>query len=377
MADTLDKVKGHARAGDRPTRDSSPIVDESGRLPQARATHRDRWRPCAPLVAWAFTVLACRAGPGLPTVSGAWDAWGTVFSIAAWGPDSARLRRAADQARDSVRLVDSLLSTDDSGSELARVNRRGGGDALSPAFLVTLGAALDAARRAAVALDGTGPDWRRVRFDSAAARVALPRGRPLGLEWTAMGYALDRALLPLLPVADSAVLSMGGQYLIMSPAGRGARGRRDRGRAVGVVDPANTLETVATIAVPPGTWAVSTMSLVERPEQASAVPAGPERGGVRAVTTLAPRAVTAQAWSMAFFQVGCDSALALARGRAGVDVLCVDERVRWSAGLEGRVRTPRDSAAATAPAPAPGPVPAGAPAGSGSRSPAANPGSSR
>lgn len=322
-------------------------------------------------------ILGCRSGPRFPTVSAAWDALGTVFSIAAWGPDSARLRRAADQARDSVRLVDSLLSADDSASELSRINRAGRGESLSPAFLGSLGAALDAARRADVDLDGTGPDWRRVRFDSAAARVTLPRGRPLGLEWTAMGYALDRALLPLMPVADSAVLTMGGQYLIMSPATRGAPGRPQWGRTVGVVDPANTLEALATIQVPPGTWAVSTTSLVERPEQAAVSSAGPERGGVRTVTTLAHRAATAQAWSTAFFQVGCDSALALVRALDDVEVLCVDERVRWSAGLEGRVRTVTDSAAATAPAPAPGPAPAAAPAGSGSRSPAASPGSSR
>jgi ApbE family len=316
---------------------------------------------------------SCRSGSRFPTVSGAWDAFGTVFSIAAWGPDSGRLRRAMESARDSVRLVDSLLSAAESGSDRAPVWRSGAGDSLSPALMVVLRTALEVTRRVEGTIDGTGVDWRRLRFDSATARAALSGGDALDLGWVARGYALDQALLPLETAADSAILTMGGQYLIMT------RGVRDSaaspGRDVGVVNPDNTLATVATIEVPPGIWAVSTTSPVERPDRNLEPRAGPR--SVRSVTTMAHHARTALAWSTAFYRLGCERALALARELDGVEVLCVDDRPRWSPGLDGRVRTATDSVAESARAPEPGHALAGAPAENGSRNPAASLGSSR
>jgi thiamine biosynthesis lipoprotein ApbE len=374
MADTLGTVKGRAGAGERPARGST-IVAESGPIPQARRAPRGPAQTRAKSVVWVTLVLAgCRPGLRLPTVSAAWDALGTICSVAAWGGDSARVWQAVAEARDSVRLVDSLLSADRPESELSRVNRGRAGESLSPTFRAVLSTALGVVRQSG-ALDAAGSGWRGVVFDSAAARVRLSGHGALDLEWIAKGYALDRALLPLRTVADSAVLTIGGQYLIMSSSHASAVPRT--GRSVGVVDPSNTLATLATIEVPSGVWAVSTTSPVERPDQALVPEARRQRQTVRAVTTLAHDAAIAMAWSTEFFRMGCDSALARARALDGLEVMCADDRVRWSPGLEGRIWTPRDSAGRTGRGAGPGLAPPAARVPSDSRKPAASPGSSR
>jgi thiamine biosynthesis lipoprotein ApbE len=365
MADTLDKVRGRAGTGELPIRSSTTIVAKDHPVPQALAAFRRPSGRRALVAGWvALAMGGCRSAHRLPTVSRAWEGMGTVFSVAAWGPDSGRLAQAVAQAHDSVRVVDSLLSSEDSGSELSRVNRAGMGVSLSPAFRGVLSVALEIARSSHGAFDPTRGRWQRIRFDSAAGRVALPRGQMLDLQWVAEGYGLDRALLAVVPFADSAVLTMGAQYLIMTKNVRGTS--LGSGRSVGVMDP-STLRTIAMIGVPAGTWAVSTTSQADRPDVAADARNEGRAPRVRTVAALGPRAVAAMAWSSAFFGLGCDRALAVAAERGDVEVLCIDDRVRWSAGLEGRIRTTRDSAAVgtgLAPGPAHAPVAGLAPSGS-------------
>lgn len=321
------------------------------------------------IVAAALALAACRPTAAPPTVARAWEAMGGIFSVAAWGRDSATLAQAADHALDSVRRVDSLLSRTAEFSEVARVNRHGEGRRISAAFAAVLAQALEVARRSQGAYDPTRQDWRGVTFDRGRGTVVLRRGLALDFGGIAEGYALDRALLALRAVADSALLNLGGQYLIMTTA---ATTSARAGRQVGVPDPDNTLRVVARIEIPPGTWSVRTLSPVDQP--APIVDPRSRKPAVRArsVTTVAHDGMTANAWSSAFFVLGCDSALALAPqlGTPPVGVLCIDDRVRWSPDLEGRVVRLTDSAglAGTATAPAPGRAPAGAVARSGSTS---------
>jgi thiamine biosynthesis lipoprotein len=320
------------------------------------------------IVAAALALAACRPTAPPPAVARAWEAMGGIFSVAAWGRDSAALTRAADEALDSVRRVDSLLSRSSEHSEVARVNRRGEGRAVSAAFAAVLGAALDVARRSGGAFDPTRRDWHGVTFDRVRGTVVLRRGLALDFGGIAEGYALDRALLALRPVADSALLTLGGQYLIMTPAT--PAGARRAGRRVGVADPDNSLRILALIEVPPGSWSVRTLSPVDQPAPITDPRTRKPALRARSVTAVARDGMTAEVWSSAFFVLGCDSALALAThlGTPPVGVLCIDDRVRWSADLEGRVVSLTDSArsSGTAPAPAPGPAPAGAAAPSGS-----------
>lgn len=238
---------------------------------------------------------ACRAAVRVPVLSRAESALDGVFSVAAWGRDSLALGRALDRAFAAVRQVEAQRET------------------ATP------------------------------EKDSLRRAVATRTGLRLEPSRSLRGQALDRALAELRGTADSAILSLGGQYLIMAAGAR----------RVGVADPGNSLRSLATIMVPPGTWGVSTMSLVEESEPVTDPRTGRPADKVRAVTVVAQSAAVAGAWSTAFYVLGCDRALALAAG-AGTGVLCVDDRVRWSADLEGRVVVTTDSAASgSVPAPAP------------------------
>lgn len=264
------------------------------------------------LVLGCGEAAACRARASRPTVSRAAPALGAVFSIAAWGRDSSAVARAVDRALVAMRRADSA-------PERSR----------------------DLTRRT---------------------------GLRLPAERAARGLALDQALLALRPDVDSAILNLGGQYLIMASTERG----------VGIADPDNSLQTLAIVTVPPGTWGLSTVSPVEQTDPVLDPRTGAVADAVRAVTVVAPAAEAAGAWSLAFYVLGCDSALALAP-QVGVGTVCADSRVRWSPDLEGRVVVTTDSAgrAATGPGPGRGPARAGAAAASGSKAPAASPDSSR
>jgi hypothetical protein len=253
-------------------------------------------------------------------VSRARNALGAVFSVAAWGPDSIALGRAVDRAFVTVRQVDSE------------------------------------------------PDGSAPPLDSLRRTVALATGLRLDPAPATQGLALDRALVDLRGTADSAILSLGGQYLIMAAGAR----------HVGVADPANSLRPLVVITVPPGTWAVSTVSLAEQSDPVLDPRTGKPADRARAVTVVARAAALAGAWSTAFYVLGCDRALALA-ARAGVGVLCADDRVRWSPDLDGRVAVSTDSGepAGTGPAPVPGRARAAAAAVHGPRVPAGRSGSSR
>lgn len=258
-------------------------------------------------------VAACRGGTRTRMVSRAQSALGAVFTVAAWGPDSSALRRGVERA---------FADTNDS----------------SPS--------LDSLRRTVARETG-------LRLDPARA---------------VQGLALDRALVALRGTADSAILSVGEQYLIM------AVGERH----VGVADPANTLRSLAVITVPPGIWAVSTVSLADQFDPLLDPRTGKPADRVRAVTVVAGAAAVAGAWSTAYYVLGCDRALGLA-ARAGVGVVCADDRVRWTPELDGRVAVTTDSAvsAETAPVPALGRARAAAAAARGPRGTAARSGSSR
>jgi thiamine biosynthesis lipoprotein ApbE len=262
------------------------------------------------LLSLALWGAACRPGARRPAVFRAAEAMGAVLSVAAWGPDSAALRRATDRA-------------------------------------------VAAARGPAVASGAV---------DSLRARVTRETGLPPDSELVARGAALDRALVALRDSADSAVLDLAGLYLL----------RIGSARPVGVADPENSLRSLATISVPAGTWGVSTVSLVEQSDPPLDPRTGKPADRARAVTALAPTAAIAAAWSAVFYVLGCDSALALAR-RAGVRVLCADDRIRWTADLDGRVSLPTDSAPVAGSAPAPGPAraPAAAAGANGSMAPTA------
>lgn len=323
-------------------------------------------------LAACFLTLGCVPRDGTVLVRDARLRMGTLLAVTAWGRDSTALERALGQAFDSVQLLDSLLSTYQESSEISRINRvaargAGAGWRVSPHFAAVLTEALAVARASSGAFDPTLRDYRRVHFDDAARTVRLEPGFTLDFGGIAKGYALDRAALPLAAVADSAFLDFGGQLLILRRSGG-----RAEGRTVGIVDPTDRDRLAALISIDSGS--VSTSSQAERPGHIVDPRTGKPATRAKSVTVVASTGIAADAWSTAFFVLGCDSALALS-GRLGLEVVCVDGTVRWTPGLDGRVVVATDSAGAV-PAPAPARAPGRAGAARPSRSRSTAPGSS-
>ena len=162
------------------------------------------------------------------------------------------------------------------------------------------------------------------RLDSASSRAEMRRvwaaargDLRLTPEWRDVldSYALDRAIPPLVAVADSALLDLGGLFLWVGP---------DTKRMVGIAHPDNALDAVAHVELRAG--ALSTIS-----------------GEHRSVTVLAGDAFTASAWASALFSLGCHAALALPPRleRRQVSVVCADSSgVRWTTDLQNRVLLP-------------------------------------
>lgn len=268
-------------------------------------------------------VWGCALGCGhrhTPYVARVRDASGVLISVAAWGPDSARLDHAVASALDSAAAVEAALA------ELG--DRTAATLSVSPGIAQLVQRAAGLAHAAGGAFDPTGRNFRGLSVDTVRHAIVLPPGRHLDLGELGRGYALDRAMAALHGAADSAVISSGGQYLIHADWS-GAR-------VVGIVDPDHTLQPLARLTVPPGTWAVSMMSVAEARDELLDPRTGKPATRTRVVAAMAPNAADAGGWSMAFYVVGCDSALALAP-RVHTSVICVDDAVRWSADLEGRV----------------------------------------
>jgi thiamine biosynthesis lipoprotein ApbE len=273
-----------------------------------------------PLV--AAVLYACISGCGhrvTPYVARVRETRGVLISVAAWGRDSQRLDHAVTAALDSAAAVETAL---------AGVGDRPGTQGVAPGLAQLVLRAVELARASGGAFDPTTRNLRALSVDTVRHTITLAGRLHLDLGEVGRGYALDRALAALHGVADSAVISSGGQNLIHSDWS-GAR-------VVGIVDPNHTLAPLATLTIPAGTWAVSTMSVAEAGDEVHDPRTGKPATRTRVVAAMAASAATAGGWSAAFYVVGCDSALALAP-RVHMSVVCVDDDVRWSSDLEGRV----------------------------------------
>jgi thiamine biosynthesis lipoprotein len=158
--------------------------------------------------------------------------------------DERALPEAVEIARREVAALDDTCSRFRDDSELARLNRGGGGE-VSPLLLGALEAALAAAEATDGLVDPTvggamralGYDrdfdvvvragvraefelrpasgWRSIRLDRAAAKVAFPQGTELDLGATAKAFAADRIAGAVHDATGSSVLvSLGGDIAV-------------------------------------------------------------------------------------------------------------------------------------------------------------------
>lgn len=267
----------------------------------------------------------------------AWPAMGTMLVITAYGSDSSDLLRAIAAARDSVRLLDSLMSGFRSTSEISAINRAAGTAAVSvsPQTLTVLRQARLYWTLSGGAFDPTiGPlsrAWREslddnrrptsssidslralvgyqgVEIDDAGSTVRLQRrGMELDVGGIAKGYALDMARRAFdASTATGGTIDLGGNILFF---GRPPAGRQ---WPVGVVDPVHRERTIVTLALDSGAIATSGDS------EHGTVIAGiryshiidprsgyPVRAGVASATAVGPSGLWSDGMSATLFLLG-------------------------------------------------------------------------
>jgi FAD:protein FMN transferase len=275
---------------------------------------------------------------------------GGMLQVSVWEPDTMRALAAMDAARAAVERVDSLMSIDRPGSEIAAVNRRAGTDSatiLSPwtaevvdsalliaagsagALDVTAGRAADASARAegSVSPRAVGDsaaargDWRMVRFDRLTRRASLPRrGMHLDVAGLARGFALDRARDALRAAGVTrAVVDLAGDFAMMGAAPMAERW------SMALRNPFQLGEVFAAVQLDSG--AVATLD--QAPASAGDGPrvldprSGQPVRGIVSVSVIAPSGLLADALSHAFFVLGPAEGCRMAARYPGVDALWV------------------------------------------------------
>jgi len=283
---------------------------------------------------------------------------GTVFEILVVETAGARAEAAIDEAFDEVARLEVLMSEWRPDSEISRVNAAAGRAAVpvSPEIMEILAEARRVSEASAGAFDASwatlrglwsfradhGPppspaeararaksiDYRRILVDAASHSVKLERaGMAIGLGGIAKGYALDRAATILKNRGlTSFILYAGGQVLV---AGR----RGDRPWRVGIQHPRSPDVYFAYFS--PGEGAVSTSGDYEhfyvhegvRYHHIIDPRTGYPATRTVAVTVIAPKGVSADAWATALFVLGPEAGMAVAR-RAGIEALFIDPQLQ-------------------------------------------------
>lgn len=294
-------------------------------------------------------------------ITRAWPVMGTMFVATVWANDTAAALSGIRAARDSVRLVDSLMSTYRAESELSRVNASAGhveAVAISPQTLYVLllarrywtmsGGLFDPTVGPLVRAWGfqrdSGPrgvprravldslrrlvGYGRVEIDSARHSVRLPEpGMQLDFGGVAKGYALDLARAAL---RDGSIrggtVDLGGNVLAFGRPPRGAKWK------LGVAHPRRDGRLLGVVAIDSG--AVATSGDYERFITIDGVRYGhlidPRTGyprrGVIAATAIGPRGEWSDGLSAVLFLAGATRGAQLADSLADVAGIWVLDR---------------------------------------------------
>lgn len=298
---------------------------------------------------------------------------GSTLTLTAWTPDEPGAKAAFDEVFDEFTRLEQLLSTWVPDSDVSRVNRAAGIDAVPTGselrevlaiaqqvsewtggkFDVTFGALSGLWKfdhdqdnsipdRQAVLARLPLVDYRAIQVNDAAGTVFLARkGMSIHLGGIGKGYAIDRAV---------AILRVRGfrDFMIQSGGDIYVSGLKDgRPWHLGIQDPRGTANRIfAEVDLSDGTF--STSGDYERAFIKDGIryhhildPAtGEPARGTRSVTIVARRAVLADGLSTGVFILGASTGLALIEKLPDVEGVIVTDKneVLISSGLRGTVR---------------------------------------
>lgn len=317
-----------------------------------------------PLLAFGLAVDAraqrsSREVARLVRLSRAWPVMGTMLVVTAWVTDSARALPALVAARDSVRLVDSLMSTYRDSSDVSRVNVAAGAAApvhVAPQTMTVLEKARLYWRLSDGAFDptvgplvrawqiagahGRRPDSRvldslrrlvgfgDVELDASASTARLSRaGMRLDLGGIAKGFALDLARRALQGgEIHGGTIDLGGNVLFFGRPPHGGRWH------VQIVDPLDRDRVVGDVTLDSG--AVATSGQYENYVVVRGTRYGhlidPRTGeparGVLSATAIGPMGEWSDGLSATLFLVGPRRGSTLADSLPGVSAVWIVDR---------------------------------------------------
>ena len=296
---------------------------------------------------------------------------GTAIRVELWAADARSGEAAAAAVMDEMHRIDRAMSPHKPGSELCRINREAGRQAVvlseemlglvqkarafshltQGAFDITyaaVGQLYDYRQKRrpspqALAAAQASVGWQHLQVDARARTLRFGLdGMRIDLGGFAKGHAVDNAVALLARRGvQHAYVSAGGDSRVLGD-------RRGRPWSVAIRDPRRAGEVVAVL--PLEDVSISTSGDYERyfddgTERVHHLidPAtGHSPSGVHSVTILAPDGLTSEALSKAVFVLGTERGLALVESLGGVDAVIVDAQgvLHASAGL---LRGSRDS----------------------------------
>ncbi len=289
---------------------------------------------------------------------------GTAIRVELWAEDEREAQAAITAVMDEMHRIDHAMSPHKPHSELSRINRDAGREAvpLSEEMYRLLERAQSFSRFSAGAFDitfasvgnlydyraGTAPSadalergraaigWQHLLLDRATRSVRFGReGMRIDLGGFAKGHAVDNgaAILAALGVGH-AIVTAGGDSRVIGD-------RRGRPWSIAIRDPRREDGVVALL--PLEDTAISTSGDYERYFERDGrrchhlidPRTGRSPDGVRSVTILAADGLTAEALSKTVFVLGVERGLPLVETLDGVDAVVVDAQgaLHYSSGL--------------------------------------------
>jgi FAD:protein FMN transferase len=289
---------------------------------------------------------------------------GTAIRVELWAPSRSLGEAAAAAVMAEMHRIDRLMSPHKPASELSRINRDAGRQAvpLSGEMATLLARALDFSRLTEGAFDitfaaagrlydyraGVRPDaaaleqarasigWQQLHLDRTARTLRFGRpGMCIDLGGIAKGHAVDNAAVLLAERGiRHAYVSAGGDSRVIGD-------RRGRPWSVAIRHPRRAGEAAAVL--PLVDVSISTSGDyerffddgVERVHHLIDPATGTSPHHVHSATVLADDGVTSEALSKALFVLGPERGLALLAQVPGTDAVIVDAqgRLHWSAGF--------------------------------------------
>jgi len=249
----------------------------------------------------------------------------TLVEISSYSPDRINAKKAIDEAFKEIGRIEKVFSKFDKDSEVSKINASTGKSevVVSPEMFRLLEDAIFYSKLSEGAFDVTVEPFKKGRYE----KIKLNKGNSsvqfleadikLDFGGIAKGYAVMKAKEILASRGiKSGLINIGGNiFALGTPPGKDAW-------RIGIRDPDNKSRVIKVLHLKDR--AISTSADYERPSHIIDPATGLPVKKIRSVTVVADSAERADALSTAFFVMGKENALKLARAIGDIELYIID-----------------------------------------------------